>query len=87
MNARTISPELLRATSPEGVDLLPASPLMLANNLPKTYRAHTPLGPDVVRHILRLILYLSDTSPPPILYPSDLLRGTNRMSRILLELF
>ena len=60
MNVRTISPELIRATFPDGVDLLLASPPMQASHLPGTYRDHTPMGPDVVRHILRLILYISE---------------------------
>jgi hypothetical protein len=63
MDVRTISPELLRATVPEGIDLLLASPPMLANHLLKTHRARTPLGPEGVRHILRLIFYLSETQP------------------------
>ncbi len=63
MNVRTISPELLRATFPEGIDLLLASSPMLARHVHKTHRERTPVGPDVARHILHLILYLSETQP------------------------
>ncbi len=63
MDVRTISPELLRATIPEGIDLLLASPSMLASHLPMTHRERTPVGPKVVRHILHLILYLSEAQP------------------------
>ena len=68
MDVRTISPELLRATFPEGIDLLLAIPPILANNLPMTHRARTPLGLDVVRHILRLIMYLSEAEPEGVGY-------------------
>jgi hypothetical protein len=59
MDVRAISLELLRATFPEGIDLLLASPPMLPNHLPMTHRERSPMGPDVVRHIHRLILDLS----------------------------
>jgi hypothetical protein len=59
MDVRAIFLELLIATFPEGVDLL-ASPPMLANHLPNTHRERSPMGPDVVRHIHRLILNLSE---------------------------
>jgi hypothetical protein len=65
---RTISPKLIRATFPDGVDLLLASPLMQACHLPGTHRDHTPMGPDVVRHILRLILYLSESQSEGVGY-------------------
>ena len=38
MDAHTISPELFRATFPEVIDLLLASPPMLASYLPMTHR-------------------------------------------------
>jgi hypothetical protein len=64
MDACAISPELLRTTFPDRIDHLLASPPMQASHLPKTHIAHTPsMGPDVVRHILRLILYLSEAQP------------------------
>ena len=56
----TISPELLKATFPEDIDLLLVSPSMQASHLPKTGRERTPMGPDIVQHILRLVLYLSE---------------------------
>jgi hypothetical protein len=62
-NVRTVLLKLLRATFPEGIDLLLASPPMPASHLPKTHREHTPMGLDVVRHILRLIPYLSKAQP------------------------
>jgi hypothetical protein len=60
MDVRTISLELMRATFLEGVDLLLASLSMLANYLLSTHRERIPICPDVVRHILRLILHLSE---------------------------
>ena len=63
MDVRTISPELIRATFPDGVDLLLASPPMQASHLPMTHRDHTLMGPDVVRHILRFNSYLSEAHP------------------------
>jgi hypothetical protein len=61
MDVRTISSELLRATFSKGTDLLLANPPMLARHVPKTHRERTPVGPDVVWHILHLFLYLSET--------------------------
>jgi hypothetical protein len=58
-DARAISLELRIATFSEGIDLLLANPLMLANHFPGTHRERSPMGPDVVRHILRIILHLS----------------------------
>jgi hypothetical protein len=63
MDVRAISPDLLRAAFPERLDLLLASPPMLKSNLPKTHRECTPMGPDVVRHILHVTMYLSETQP------------------------
>ena len=69
IEVRSIFLELLRATFPEGIDFLLASPPMLvANILPMTHRAHTPLGSDVVRHIFRLILYLSEAQSEGVGY-------------------
>jgi hypothetical protein len=68
MDIRTISTELLRATFPDGIDLLLASPSMLARHVPETHRERTPVGPDVDRHILHLIMYLSKTHPEGIGY-------------------
>ncbi len=68
MDIRTIFPELLRATFPEGIDPLLASPPMLARRLPRNSRERTPLGPDVIQHILRLILYLSEAQPEGVGY-------------------
>jgi hypothetical protein len=48
MDVRTISHELLRATFPDGGDLILASPPMQAIHLPITHRNHTSTGPDVV---------------------------------------
>ncbi len=68
MDVRTTSLELLGATFPEGIDLLLASPPILANHFPVTHRERTPMGPDVVRHIFRLILHLSEAQPEGVGY-------------------
>ncbi len=68
MDVRTISPELLRATFPEGIDPLLVSPPMLARHVPNNHRERTPLGPDVVRHILHIIMYLSEAQPERVGY-------------------
>ncbi len=68
LDVRTISLKLLRATFPEGIDLLLVNPPMQASHLLKTHRERTPMGRDVVRHILRLILYLSKAQPKGIGY-------------------
>ncbi len=68
MDARTISPELLRSTFPEGIDLLLASPSMIARHVPKTHIYRISMGPDVVRHILHLIMYLSEAQPEGVGY-------------------
>ncbi len=41
---------------------------MLAYHIPRTHRERTPLGPGVVRHILRLILHLSEAHPEGVKY-------------------
>jgi hypothetical protein len=63
LDVRTISLDLLRAIFPERIDLLLSSPPMQAIYLPKTDRERNPMGPDIVRHILRLILYLFEAQP------------------------
>ncbi len=68
MDVHTISPELFGATFPEGIDLILASPPMLASPLPMTHRERTPMGPDVIRHILHLIMYLSVVQPEGVGY-------------------
>ncbi len=68
ISAPSQSPELLRATFLEGIDLLLVSPPMLARHVPKTHREPTPVGPDVVRHIVHFILFLSETLPEGIGY-------------------
>ena len=75
MDIRTISPDFLTTTFPEGVDLLLASHPMLAHHLPRYHRVHSPMGPDVVRHILHLILNLSEAQSEGVGYiwnPSEL---------------
>ena len=67
-DVRTISPELLTVTFPKGIDLLLASPPMLARHLPRSHRVHTLMEPDVVRHILHFILYLSEAPPEGVGY-------------------
>ncbi len=68
MEFRIISPELFRAIFPEGIDFLLASPPIVARHVPKTHKDRTPVGPDVVRHILHLILYFSETPPEGFKY-------------------
>ena len=51
-DARIISPELFAATLTEGMDLLLASPPMLAHRLLGSHREHTPNGPSVVHRIV-----------------------------------
>jgi hypothetical protein len=41
---------------------------MLVSHLPRTHRERTPMGPDVVRHILHLFLYLSEAHPELVGY-------------------
>jgi len=60
MDVRTISPELLRVTFPEGINLILVNPHVLAIDLSKSKREHTSPGPDIGRHILRLVLHLSE---------------------------
>jgi hypothetical protein len=61
MDIRTISLELLSVTFPEGVDLILASSSVLATDLSKSNKEHTPPDPDIGRHILRLVLHLSES--------------------------
>ncbi len=68
MNVRTISLEILTSTFPEGIDFILASPMMLAHHLPKSHRVHSPWDPDVVRHIMHLILDLSEAQPEGVGY-------------------
>jgi hypothetical protein len=68
MDVRTISPELLRATFPEGIDLLLASPSMLVSHITCTHIESTLMGPDVVRHIFHLIQYLFEALPEGVGY-------------------
>jgi len=56
-------PELLSAHFLEGIDLILASPSMLATHLSNSNREHTPTGPDVSQHITRLVLHLSESQP------------------------
>ncbi len=61
MAVRTISPELLSVTLLEGIDLILASPPLLANHLSSSKRDHTPPGPDVGRQIIHLVLHLFES--------------------------
>ena len=63
LDVRTISPELVSATFPKGIDLILASPTELATQVSISHREHTPLGPDIGRHIIRLVLRLSESQP------------------------
>jgi len=68
MDVRTISPDLLNVIFPEGIDLILASPPMLATRLSSSNQDHTPPGPDIAPHIIRLILHLSETQPRGVEY-------------------
>jgi hypothetical protein len=68
MGVRFISRELLTGTFPEGIDLILASPPMLAYHLPRSHRVHTPRGPDDVRHIIHLIMHLFEAQPEGVGY-------------------
>jgi hypothetical protein len=68
MGVRTISPELLNVTFPEGSYLILASPPALATHLSKSNREHTSPSLDIVKHILRLVLHLSESQPEGIRY-------------------
>ena len=68
MDVHIISLEFLTATFPEGIDLILGSPIVLVIHLSKSKREHTPPGPDIVRHILRLVLHLSETQPGGVGY-------------------
>jgi len=68
MEVRTISPELLNITFPEGIELILASPPVLATHLSSSNRDHTLPGPDIGRHIIRLVLHLSESQPRGVGY-------------------
>jgi hypothetical protein len=68
MDVRTISPELISATFPEGIDLVLVSPHVLASHLSKSNRDRTPPDPDIDGHILRLVLHLTESQPRVVLY-------------------
>ena len=63
MDVRIIFPELLKVIFPEGIDFILASPHVRAIHLFKFEREHTTPGPDIIRHILRPALHLSETQP------------------------
>ncbi len=65
---RTISTELLRVAVLEGINVNLAIPHVPATHHSKPTREHTPSGPDIIRHILRLIVHLSETKPRGIGY-------------------
>ena len=46
MDVRTISPELLKVTFPEGIDLILANPPVLATHLSSSNIDHAPPGLD-----------------------------------------
>jgi len=57
------------SSAPYGRSPAPCKDLpMQASHLPKTDRERTLVGPDIVRHILRLILYLSEAQPKGVGY-------------------
>jgi hypothetical protein len=69
MDVRTISLELLSAARfPEGIDLILTSPPMLATQLSNSNREHTPPGLNISRHIVCLVLHLSESQPGGIGY-------------------
>ena len=68
MDVHTISPELLNVTFPEGIYLFLASPPVLATQVSKSNREHTPPGPDISRHIIRFVLHLSESQSKAVVY-------------------
>jgi hypothetical protein len=68
IDVRTTSTELLTATFPKGIDLLLASQPMMTDHLHMSHMVHTPLGLDVVRHVLNLILHLPEKQPEGVGY-------------------
>jgi len=68
MDGRTISPELLSVTLPKRIDLILASPHVLAIHLSKSYIEHTPPGPNTGPHILRFVQHLSESQPRGVGY-------------------
>jgi len=68
MDVRTISLELLNITFPEGIDLILVSPSVLASHLSSSNKDHTLPGPDIGRHIIRLVLHLSELQPRGVGY-------------------
>jgi hypothetical protein len=61
MNTRTISLDLFSITFPKGIDLILARPSVPATHLSSSSRDHTPSGPDIGRHTIRLVLRISDS--------------------------
>jgi hypothetical protein len=71
MDVRIISPEILSVQFPEGIDLILASPPMIATHLSNFNREHTPSdisGSDIIRHITCLVLILSESQPGGVEY-------------------
>ena len=68
MDVRTISPELFIATFLDGTDLILASPPVLAIQVSRSTREHTPTGPDIGRHVIHLVLHLSKSQPHGVGY-------------------
>jgi hypothetical protein len=61
MDFRTISAELLNVTFLERINLILASSPVFATRLLKFDKEHTPPGPGIGRHILRIVLHLPET--------------------------
>ena len=57
----TISPALLNATFQEGIDLILASPPVLATRAYDPNKDHPLPGPDIARHVTSLVLHISKT--------------------------
>ncbi len=71
MDVRATSTEIMAENFPEGIGLLLASPPTLSKHLPRSHRDDGPKGPSVVRRIVHLILYLTESQPMGVGYSWD----------------
>jgi hypothetical protein len=67
-DVRIISPEILIAAFPKGINLILASPPTPSTQVSNTNKARTPQGPDIGRDIIHLILHLSKSQPDGVGY-------------------
>jgi len=68
IDVRTCSPELLSIKFPKRNDFILASQPVLATHSSNSNKEHTPPGPDISRHITRLVLQLFESQPGGVGY-------------------